>query len=130
MKKNNNQRLANYLINKIEEEKKLNVSKESVLNMMENNVFSHPDFKRQILEASQKLDVPSEKVDFVIKHFLNTMAIQMSLVTRIRRRLSIYAFFMIEIKDRASRMITETEENLIKKIGKRNTTKVLSIFKK
>lgn len=127
--KDNLEGLKNYLLEKAEDAKKTKVSKEQVLEMMNDQVFNQPDFKRQIIEVSQKLNLPKENVDFVVKHFLITMALQMTLVTIIRRRLSIYAFCMIEIKDHVTKYIDKSEQHYIKLFGKKFTNKLLSIFK-
>lgn len=117
------------LLKKLEEHRKTIVTEDQVLEMMNEKVFKEIDFNRHLSETAKTLKIPYEHVDSVIKHYLITMAKQMSLITRVRRRLSIYAFFMIEIKDSATDFIVVTEEKYIKKFGKEFTKQILSIFK-
>lgn len=123
------QGLINYLLAKVEKAKSINVSKEQVLEMLDTEVFSDPDFKRHLLETSIKLGLSIDVVEHTVKHFIITMAKQMSLVTRYRRRLSIYAFCMIEIKDSITYTIKGREEYYINRFGQTITSKLFSIFK-
>lgn len=117
------------ILDAIEVHKKDLVTEDQVVDMMKQEVFSNVDFKRHLSETAKKLDIPYEKVDYVIKHYLLINAKQMSIVTRIRRRISIHGFFMIEIKELVSYYYDQTEENFIKMFGKTITKKLLSIFK-
>lgn len=124
--------LENYkakLIRELEEHRKTIITEPEVLEMMNEKVFKEINFNRHLLETSKSLNIPYEHVDSVMKHYLITMAKQMSLITRVRRRLSIYAFFMIEIKDSATDFLIFSEERYIKYFGKKFTKQILSIFK-
>ena len=129
MKARNKDFFRDLVIKKIALHKKSLVTKTEVLEMMEREVFQDLDFKRQVKETSFKLKLSQEQTETVIKHFLTTMAIQMTLVTRIRRRLGIYAFFLIEIKDSMSKIIYHDQSFYEKNFGKIFTKKIFSIFK-
>lgn len=107
---------------------KRKVTAEQIEEMMEEQVFSHPDFKRHVLEVSMTLQFPKDKVEYVLRHHFLTIAKQMALITRIRRRLSIYCFCMIEIYDSVNKTLNHEDSYFIKLFGKRETKKIFSIF--
>lgn len=119
----------NRLRQSIENSRKEIVTEQEVLEMMENQVFSDPDYKRQVIETAKTLNLPEDKVAEVIRHHFTVMAIQMTIVTKVRRRLSIYAFCMIEILDRASKKLYHPVEYYEKQFGKKITKELFSIFK-
>jgi hypothetical protein len=76
-----------------------NLTKEQMLEVLENEVFSDADFRRQLLEVSIKLNIPLDVVETVIIHFIQTASLQLIIMKKIFRRIIFIGFFRIEIQE-------------------------------
>lgn len=61
-------------------------------------VFEREDFKRHILEVSQRNNIPHDVVDAVVKHYLLTITKVMFMFKFIRKRITLYSHMNIEVK--------------------------------
>ena len=66
--------------------------------IIEDEVFDHQDFKRQIQETAHKLDLPEEVVEVVVKNYIWNFAKIVNTVRRkIPRRLHVPAWLHVDI---------------------------------
>lgn len=124
--------VINYVQNAIDIHKENLISKEDIKKVLDEEVFSNLDFKRHIKEVSIKTEFSEDIVRIVLQQYITILAMQMTIVTRYRRKLMMFGFFMIDIMDPVSKKLynkTFTEDFYLKYMGKIFYKKILSIFK-
>jgi activator of 2-hydroxyglutaryl-CoA dehydratase len=67
------------------------------LNELE-TVFEKEDFKRQVMEVSQRENIPHDIVETVIKNYIQTVTKTMFIYKYSKKRITLYGFMNIEIK--------------------------------
>lgn len=76
-----------------------NISKEELMEVLEDQVFETFDFSRHMEELAQKENLPLEDVRKVVKHHLTEIAKEMVKVTKIKRRIVLFGFLYIDIME-------------------------------
>lgn len=66
---------------------------------IDKEVFQNEDFNRHVQETARILDLPEDAVGTVIKDFITQIRKLIYVRTRVKKRITVFGFFNIEIKN-------------------------------